>query len=271
MEKEIENMRLEDYIIELRSKGKYTLNFKDLQQKFPERSKEALRQSVFRLKSNNSLAHLRREFYLIIPPEYSSRPGLPLYLFIDDLMKFLGKEYYVGLFSAASLHGASHQSPMTGDIVVNGTPVRPIESDNFSIKFYTKKIISAGHIIKMKSDSGYFNASSAELTAIDLIYYSSNWGIERVLTVISDLIEHIKPSKLYNCALEHNPSAVRKLGFLFDEYFREKKLADKLYAAFLKNKSSNYLYLAPSEKKEGEKNSKWLIVKNIDLGGQYDT
>ena len=271
MKKENGNMRLEDYVIELRSKGKYTLNFQDLRQKFPERSAEALRQAVFRLKANKSLAHLRREFYLIIPPEYSARPGLPLYLYIDDLMKYLGKDYYVGLFSAASLHGASHQSPMTGDIVVSGPPVRPIESDNISIRFYTKKSINQDHVVKMKSDSGYFNASSAELTAIDLIHYSSSWGIERVLTVLSELIESMKPSRLYNCAVVHNSAAVRKLGFLLDEYFMEKKLADKLYTLYSKNRSLNYIYLSPSEEKQGVKNSKWMIVKNIEFSGEYDT
>jgi hypothetical protein len=37
---------------------------------------------------------------------------LPINLFIDDMMKSLNKRYYVGLISAAALHGAAHQKPM---------------------------------------------------------------------------------------------------------------------------------------------------------------
>ena len=29
--------------------------------------------------------------------------------YIDDLMRFLKREYYIGLFSAAALYGAAHQ------------------------------------------------------------------------------------------------------------------------------------------------------------------
>jgi hypothetical protein len=37
---------------------------------------------------------------------------LPVYLFADDLMKSLKKNYYLGLYSAAAIHGAGHQQPM---------------------------------------------------------------------------------------------------------------------------------------------------------------
>lgn len=271
MKSATKNIKLEDYIHELRSKGKFTVNFQELKTKFTDRSTEALRQAVFRMKSNHSLAHLRREFYLVIPPEYSANAGLPLYLFIDDLMKFLEREYYVGLFSAAALHGASHQSSMINEVIVNKTPLRPIVNDNINIKFHVKKEIQFEHIIKMKSDSGYFSVSSPELTALDLIFYSKEWGVERTLSVLSELKENIKPSVLYNCALNYDPVSVKKLGFLMDEYFNDDKLSVKLHSVYSKNKSTGYTYLSSSAEKEGEKIKKWEIIKNINLGGMFDT
>ena len=271
MKKELDNIRLEEFIFELRSQGRYTVTLTEIKEKLKSKTEEAVKQSMFRMKSNGSLAHLRREFYLIIPPEYSNGPGLPLYLFIDDLMKFLGREYYVGLFTAAALHGASHQSSMIDEVIVTGSPLRPIENDKISIKFHNKNQLDKDQIIQMKSDSGYFNVSSPELTALDLIYYSKEWGIERILSVLDELKEVMKPQAMYNCALNYSTATIKRLGFLTEEYLEDIRLSDKLYKAYTKNPDSNYTYLSASAEKKGEINARWKIIKNIDPGNIYDT
>ena len=52
---------------------------------------------------------------------------------------YLGKPYYVGLLSAAALHGAAHQQPMT-DYIVTQTPApRNISNKRLKIAFFAKK------------------------------------------------------------------------------------------------------------------------------------
>jgi hypothetical protein len=73
------------------------------------------------LKLKKEVLQIRQGFYVIIPPKYSKSGTLPLYLFIDDLMKSLDKPYYVSLLSVAALHGAAYQQPM-GYTVITQSP-----------------------------------------------------------------------------------------------------------------------------------------------------
>ena len=63
---------------------------------------------------------------MIVPLEYLHAGGPPPSLFIDDLMKAMERPYYVGLLSAAALHGASHQQPQEFQ-VFSDRPIRPIQ------------------------------------------------------------------------------------------------------------------------------------------------
>lgn len=104
------------YLTQVQSEGRYTISLEELRNKFNV-SEKALLQNIYRLKSKKTLAQVRKEFYVIIPPQYLNRGMIPPTLFIDDMMKHLDKEYYVGLFSAAALHGAGHQQPMEFQVV----------------------------------------------------------------------------------------------------------------------------------------------------------
>ena len=102
---------IDKYLVEVQSKGRYSITLKELRNNFNV-SEKALNQNLFRLKTKNRISQIRKEFYVIIPPAYINRGMIPAAFFVDDMMKFLNKNYYVGLFSAAALHGAAHQQPM---------------------------------------------------------------------------------------------------------------------------------------------------------------
>ena len=44
---------------------------------------------------------------------------LPGELFIDPMMRALGRNYYVSLLTAAAMHGASHQAPQAFQVMVS--------------------------------------------------------------------------------------------------------------------------------------------------------
>src|SRR5450756_2149080 len=71
----------------------------------------AFRKSVSRLADKGRVVRIRSGFYSIVPLEYEASGTVPPEWFVDDLMAHIGQPYYVGLLSAAVLHGAAHQQP----------------------------------------------------------------------------------------------------------------------------------------------------------------
>ncbi len=252
------------YLQKVRSKGRYSITLSELQEN-TNLSYKAIQQTIFRAKMNKKIAQIRQGFYVIIPPEYSNSEILPVYLYIDDLMQFIKRDYYLGLFSAASLHGAGHQQAMNTQLIIESPSLRNIKNDKLEIAFFTKNKWTKNDIIEKKTDAGYINVSSPELTALDLIYYHKRiGGINRTLSIIEELAEEINPQKLYETTQRFkNNTTIQRLGFLFDEIFNEKNLANSLYKS-IKNKTTNKALLSSLSQDKGKINKKWNIVINID-------
>ncbi|MGA1847692.1 type IV toxin-antitoxin system AbiEi family antitoxin domain-containing protein, partial [Deferribacter abyssi] len=139
-------------------------------------SDKAIHQALYRAKKGGRIAQIRQEFYVIIPPEFYDRKMIPPYLFIDDMMKFLNKTYYVSMFSAASMLGAGHQQPMLFQLIIEPPALRNIKKEYLAIHFFIKKQIDINYIFKKKTKTGYINVSSVELTILDLILYHHRIG-----------------------------------------------------------------------------------------------
>jgi len=178
---------LSRYLDQLRSRGRYTFTGDEVISEF-NLSDEAYQKVIQRLSDKDRVSRLRQNFYLIIPPEYASRQTLPLGYFIDDLMKFLERDYYVGLLTAAMYHGAAHQQPQTQFVVSKPPYLRPIKNRQQSIVFCLKKEWKNEFVTQQKTDAGYINISNPALTALDLVFYSDRiGGINRAATVLAEL------------------------------------------------------------------------------------
>jgi predicted transcriptional regulator of viral defense system len=254
---------LENYLTEVQSKGRYSVTLNELKTKF-DISEKAILQKIFRLKNKNILAQVRKEFYVIIPPQYSNRGMLPPTLFINDLMDFLNREYYVGLFSAAALHGAGHQQPMEFQIMTQKPAFRSIKNQKLTINFFTKSEWQQNQIIEKKTEAGYLKVSSPELTAFDLVQYHKRiGGLNRILPILEDLAETMKPSLLSKTAKTQKKTNIQRLGFLLDTIGSE-SLAGSLFGLLSENSKETPLSLAHNGK-TGAVNEKWKIIKNTEL------
>ncbi len=255
-----------DYVEELQKKGKYTFSFINVKNVFPG-SLEALKLSLNRLKKKDKIVPVRKGFYVIVPAEYANMGIMPPILFINDLMESLKKPYYVSLLSAAALYGAAHQQPMEYYVMTQKPALRNINSCKINIAFFVKSNWDEEDIIEKKTDAGYIKVSSPELTALDLISYNSKiGGINRLLTIIQELAEEIKPAKLAKTAKRCKKTAdIQRLGYLIDKELGFDKLAYSLYRVL---KERNYFAVPLSVIKKtstGEANHKWKIIKNIEL------
>lgn len=257
---------LEDFIKELRSNGRYAFSLPEVRSQF-EQSDEAIKKALQRLKKKKEIALIRNEFYVVITPEYKSKGILPPSLFIADLMKFLGKDYYVGLLNAAAYYGAAHQQPQTFSVITMKPSLRNIDNDNLKINFYIKKEWEKDDIVQKKVDTGYIDVSSPELTALDLVYYFEQvGGLNRVATVLEELCESIDAIKLLNLASRFSPiTTVQRLGFLLEEILSMHDLSDPI-KDYIKTVNYFPVLLRPQkERSEMITGNDWKVVQNIEI------
>jgi predicted transcriptional regulator of viral defense system len=255
---------LEKYLDGVRAHGCYSFTLEDLKKEF-ELPYPAIKQNLYRLKVQNKVTQIRQGFYVIVPPEYSTHGVLPTALFVDNMMNNLGKPYYIGMLSAAALHGAAHQQPMTDFIVSQSPTPRNINNEKLKIVFFSKKAILSEGIIQKKTPAGNINVSSPELTAFDLLENIQQFGINRITTVLQELYEEMRPSRLSRIAkLIDNRSNIQRLGYILETVINNAKLADALYKTLDKNFLSP-VPLSPQKGRKGSIDNKWKIIINMKI------
>jgi len=127
-----------DFLRSIRTNGRYAFTLEDLTTNIPKPIKN-IRKDLDRLRIKGEIINIRRGFYTIIPDEYKNMGVIPVEFYIDELMKYLNKTYYVGLYSAAMFHGAAHQQPQEFYIISEKPKPRRISNDIFLINFTEKE------------------------------------------------------------------------------------------------------------------------------------
>lgn len=266
-----EKIHLEDYLRSLQAKGSYSFTLKQVSENYPV-SEKAMHQALFRLQKQNKIASVRREFYVIVPPEYARWKILPPLRFIDDLMKFLERPYYVSLLSSAALHGVSHQQPQVFQVMITKPPLRTIAKKGLKVEFFVKSEIPKSGIEQKKTEAGYVQVAGPELTALDLTIYNKQiGGLSRLLTILTELAEVIDRDKLLTQAQDvDNVAALQRLGYLLDVRLKEEKLAGAL-TEILKDKNLQTIPMMPGTKAAGfPVNKKWKVVENASIQSDFE-
>lgn len=257
---------LDSFLNEQRKQGRFTFTAQEVRDEF-DLTRNAFKKTTQRLLEQNRIARLRQGFYLIIPPEYASRQTLPLGYYIDDLMHFLEREYYVGLLTAAMYHGAAHQQPQQQFVITAPPYLRPIQNRRQSLVFCMKKEWNKGDVEQEKTDAGYINISSPALTALDLVFYVDRiGGFNRAATVLKELASEIKPKQLKETADQFKQTTtLQRLGFLLEKVIQSVDLSDALYEV-LDHRS---FYPTPLSTSADTKNQQapniWKVIPNIDV------
>ncbi len=208
--------KISEYIDMLQSQGRYTV-CKDEISKVMMISPDALKIALLRLVQKKRIACPRRGFYVIVPLEYRIKDAPPVSWFIDDLMKYLGSPYYVGLLSAAELHGAAHQKPQEFQ-VISKKPLREIRMRGLRIRFIKKRNMEKTPVMNVQTETGSMCVSTLEATSFDLIRYMDMAGsLSNVATVLAELAESLNPEKLLVAAqIDIELSSIQRLGYLIE-------------------------------------------------------
>ena len=255
---------IETYLGQVQSEGKYSFTSAELKRKF-KITPQALKKALYRLIVKGRIVRLRNEFYLIIPPEYSSKGILPTLLYISDLMKFLKHDYYVGLLSAAMLHGAAHQQPQDFYMITKKPFLRDIKNKKAVIRFTIKKAWSKKDIEEKKTETGFVKVASPELTALDLVFFQDRiGGLNRIATILDELGEVLNAEKLAKTAMRYGQIAtVQRLGYLLEKILSHKDKTEAL-SQWLKKQTFYPVFLETGKKKKNmQAKNRWKVIKNI--------
>lgn len=176
-----------------------------------------LRTSLTRLAKDGRAFSPARGLYVFVPPEYRTWRVLPAEWFVDAMMKHLNRKYYVGFLSAAALHGASHQAPVTFRVVTD----RPL--DDRDIERVQLRFTATDHVADMPTEirtvpAGSVTVASRETTTVDLAWRPElGGGISNVATVLKE-IGDLDTDLLARIAAFHKRSTVRRLGWLIERF-----------------------------------------------------
>jgi predicted transcriptional regulator of viral defense system len=260
-----EDNRVSDLLDSFQRRGLYGFDRSKVEQALPA-SPAAIGKSLERLAAKRRVKRIRKGFFAIVPVEYAAQGLPPFDWFVDDLMRSLELPYYIGLLSAAALHGAAHQQVQQLQVIVPRQE-RPIELPGLNIRFFRKQEFSSTPLESRKGHSGMLPVSSPEGTALDLVRYARQiGGLDAVLTVLSELVESLQPGKLAAAAAaaaaETETAQIQRLGWLLD-HLGQTNLADALHAALPVSKTLPRAKLDPAAARTGHTSrNRWRIVEN---------
>ena len=263
------DMTLQKWIKDRAIHGYPTFSIEDVRNTGMYSSEQILQNELSRLCANKTIANVYRGFYVIFPVHYILRGSIPASYYIDQLMSYLGKPYYVCMLSAAEHLGAAHQRPQQFSVMTTFPKRRVVSTRNVTIDwFYRDRLPEEAFIIK-NTETGTIRISNPLLTAADLIQYQQHvGGLSRVATILEELAEQIDICNQFRLIMSYVKTVTwQRLGYILEKIIDETTLADELYEQ-LYSKSVHMVYKPLSTSAEdnpSNRDSRWKININVQI------
>ena len=262
-------MTLQKWIKDRAIHGFPTFSIEDVRETGMYSSEQILQNELYRLCSNKTIASVYRGFYVIIPVQYVLRGSVPATYYIDQLMAYLSKPYYVCMLSAAELLGAAHQRPQQFSVMTTFPKRRVVSTRNVIIDWFYREGLPEDALITKNTETGTIRISNPLLTAADLVQYQQHiGGLSRVATVLEELSEQINiKSQFASLASFVKKVTWQRLGYILEHVVEENELADELYEQ-IQNLPGSLMYMPLSTSAEdntSERNSRWKININVQI------
>jgi hypothetical protein len=211
----------------------------------------------------------RPSAYLIVPPEHLARGAPPVAAWLDAYFRLRGQPYYVGLLSAAALHGSTSQALQVTQILTT-KPMRPMDLGRLHVDFYVKKHLRKTPLFSLAGMPAPLAVSSPEATVLDLIAFSDRiGGIRRVTDVIADLKGVISLVGL-RAALraETQTSTKQRLGYVLNVLGLD-RMAEEVRRTLPKRVAVAPLQTqAPAVRGANDARRPWMVIDNVGLDNE---
>lgn len=261
-------MTTRDWIRAREIEGVVTFSYEDVIKAFPTYTAQHVRNDLYRHCKAGIIAQVYRGFYVVIPPHYAAKGIVPPVYYIDQLMSYLKRPYYVSLLSAAELLGAAHQRPQTFS-VCSVFPKLNFKRES-SLELNYRASINEKLLLTRNSETGIIRISCPELTALDLVQYEQYiGGLSRAATVIEELSEQTDWKRACDNGLleQATLSAVQRLGYILEKMLQNRAQADILYSELKKRSPKlNRFPLSVRKGTEGAQvDKRWSILINTEI------
>jgi len=257
--------RLAAWVDGLQARGRYTFRRSEADAA-GQRSARALKKALGRQVLRGHVVSPRRGFFVIVPAEHALVGAPPAPWFIDDLMAYMERPYYVALLTAAAFHGAAHQQPQIFQVMTD-VPLRPVEVGRVRIRFTKRAGLDRVPTVPMKTPTGAMRVSTPEATALDLVrFFKAAGHLDNVATVIGELGERLDGSCLLKVAKSSRVEmeVVQRLGFLLD-LVKRRDVAKPL-AAWVAARRPLPARLVPGRSStNAPENSRWRVLVNAEV------
>jgi len=221
-----------------------------------------------RLRNKGQMFSPLRGIYVPIPPEYRTWQTVPASHFIDPMMRHLDHPYYVGLLSAAEVHGAAHQRPQVFQVVTTAR-LREHSFGRVKMAFITDARADERPFDKVNTPMGTMNVSTPEITLLDLVASPRHGGgLSNVATVVGELIEERKIDfkRLAREASAYSLAVTQRTGWLID-YMADLAgvVANTEALAKLAHRRNAPSPLTPNGRRAGPIDQRWNVWVNIEV------
>lgn len=250
------------YITDLAASGRYHFTTPEAARALGV-SLVATRAALRRLAAKGAIASPARGFHVIVPPEYRRLGCLPPEQFIPQLMASRGLAYYVGLLSAAELHGAAHHRPQQLQVMVE-RPRPSITCGHVRVAFIARRAVARAPAEQRNTPRGTVRVSTPEVTALDLAGYPARvGGLDVVATVVSELVERLDASKLAEAATLAPVPWAQRLGYVLELVGGERRT--EALAELVRERAREYVPLATGARRGRRRSKRWRLEINATI------
>ena len=259
-------MTIREWIRHREISGFPSFSVEEIKQEFHNYSEQVIRNELFRLSSHGILYPAYRGFYVIIPPQYAAKRIVPPQYYIDQLMSYLKKPYYISLLNAAEILGAAHQRPQRFSVTTIFPKSSVSSSKNNTLVWTYRKEIPSDFLLSKNSETGVIHYSNVELTTIDIVQYEQYiGGLSRAATILEELAETMDVRNASRNLFRHTSiSTIQRLGYILEEVLGQKEIAEVLHTELMLY-ANRFRYVPLKTNRSdnnAEKNTRWKVNIN---------
>lgn len=222
--------------------------------------------SLERAREAGKMISVTKGGWVPVPPAHRSAGAPPASHYIDQLMTHLDHPYYVGLLSAAAIHGASHQSPMVFQ-VATPAKLRERRIGRSRIQFLQRSGMAEKPREQHVVPTGRIWVSTPEVTVLDLVESPhDSGGLSNVATIIGDLLhdQKLHPDALASDAGLYASAIAQRAGYLIDLIADEVGIAINTEPLHRIVADTRYRRLSPGGS-DGERDQRWHLIINTEI------
>lgn len=262
-------MTLQKWIKDRAIHGYPTFSIEDVRGTGMYSSEQIMKNELNRLCSNKIIVNVYRGFYVIIPVHYVLRGSVPATYYIDQLMTYLSKPYYVCMLSAAELLGVAHQRPQQFSVMTTYPRRQLVTTRNVTTDWFYRDTLPEDALIIKNTETGTIRISNSLLTAADLVQNQQHvGGLSRVATILEELTEQIDINSQFQTLIPYVKTVTwQRLGFILENVIEDKETADKLYE-LLRASSARMVYKPLSTSAEdnpSSRDNRWKMNINVEI------